>query len=245
MTGSRPLIGISGRKDTSARLLHSPMYSVGETYVHAVQQAGGTPVIIPPVLSAEDSTTLLSHLDGLLLSGGEDIAPHRYGEGMESWLGGVDEVRDASELELVAQALELQLPVLGICRGHQLLNVARGGTLYQDITARLPEAQEHALVPGRPMEHIAHPVMLEPHSRLARILGGVEFGVNSAHHQAVRKPGAGLEIVAHAPDGIIEALEMPERPFCLSVQWHPEAMVKINATMRPLFEALIRAARSG
>jgi putative glutamine amidotransferase len=221
------------------------MHSVGETYVRAVHEAGGVPVIVPPMLKDFDWHPLLLRLDALLLSGGEDIAPLHYGEGPESWLGGVDEERDASELGLVGQALDLQIPILGICRGHQLLNVVLGGTLYQDLTAQLPQALEHALVPGRPMESIAHSVTIEADSRLADVLGGVEFGVNSAHHQAVRTPGEGLRVVARSEDGVVEALEIPDHPFCLSVQWHPEAMLKVNPTMEPLFRAFVQAAAEG
>lgn len=238
----RPLIGITGRKDTSARLLNSPMFSVGQTYVRAIQGAGGTPVILPPVLADADWATILNRLDGILLSGGEDIAPAHYHQSPAAWMGGVDAERDRSELGLVRAMLERRLPILGICRGHQALNVALGGELYQDITAQVSDAIEHAYVPGRPMETIVHTVNLSPDSRLTDILGGAEHAVNSAHHQAVSMPGDGLRIVGRAPDGVIEALEMPEYPFCVSVQWHPEAMVKVTPTMVPLFEAFVGAA---
>jgi putative glutamine amidotransferase len=228
----QPLIGITGRKDTSARLLNSPMFSVGQTYVRAIQNAGGTPVIVPPVLKDADWGTILNRLDGILLSGGEDIAPAHYNQSPAAWMGGVDDERDRSELGLVRAIL-----------GHRLaLNVALGGELYQDITAQVSDAIEHAYVPGRPMENIVHSVSVKPDSQLADILEGTEHDVNSAHHQAVSKPGAGLRIVARAPDGVIEALEMPDYPFCISVQWHPEAMVKVSPTMTPLFEAFVRVA---
>lgn len=239
---SRPLIGITGRKDTSARLLNTPMHSVGETYTRAIHHVGGTPVMLPPLLQTEDWALLLTRLDGLLLSGGEDIAPVHYSQETEDWIGRVDEERDISELGLVQGWLKSERPVLAICRGHQLLNVALGGTLYQDIASHLPNALDHAYTPARPMEHPVHPVMLDPESRLAEVLGGSSFAVNSAHHQAVRAPGVGLNVVAHAPDSVIEAMELPTHPFCLSVQWHPEAMVKVSETMWPLFEALVKAA---
>ncbi len=238
----RPLIGITGRKDTSARLLNSPMFSVGQTYVRAIHGAGGTPVILPPVMTDADWASILDRLDGILLSGGEDIAPTHYNQPPAAWMGGVDVERDRSELGLVRAILDRHLPILGICRGHQALNVALGGELYQDITAQVSDAIEHAYVPGRPMETIVHTVRLAPDSRLAEILGGPEHDVNSAHHQAVSTPGDGLRIVGHAPDGVIEALEMPEYPFCISVQWHPEAMVKVSPTMVPLFKAFVGAA---
>jgi len=218
------------------------MHSVGETYVRAIHHVGGTPVILPPVMTAADWPLLLARLDGLLLSGGEDIQPNRYGQQPESWLGGVDTERDAAELGLIPLLLEHGLPLLGICRGHQALNVGLGGTLYQDLHAHLPDALEHALVPGRRIEQIVHDVTLAEDSRLAEILGATRLAVNSAHHQAVQHPGAGLRIVAHAPDGVVEATEHPAHPFCLSVQWHPEAMVPQEATMWPLFAAFIAAA---
>jgi putative glutamine amidotransferase len=240
----QPLIGITGRKDTSARLLSSPMFSVGQTYVRAIQKAGGTPVILPPVLQDEDWATVLDRLDGILLSGGEDIGPAHYNQSPATWMGGVDEERDRSELGLICAILDHGLPMLGICRGHQVLNVALGGELYQDITAQISDAIEHAYVPGRPMENNVHAVYIEPDSQLAEILGGTEFEVNSAHHQAVSEPGAGLRVVARAPDGVIEGLEMLDYLFCVCVQWHPEAMIKISPTMEPLFEAFVDAARA-
>ena len=217
------------------------MHSVGVTYTRAIHQAGGTPLIIPPLTQEVDWSGLLAHLDGLLLSGGEDIAPTHYGQALEPWTGRVDQERDHSELGLVRAWLALGKPLLGICRGHQVLNVALGGTLLQDIASQVPDALDHAYTPARPMERDVHTVDLTPDSRLAAILGGTHFAVNSAHHQAVTEPGANLEIIANAPDGVVEATEFPDYPFCISVQWHPEAMLKRSETMRPLFAAFVRA----
>jgi putative glutamine amidotransferase len=219
------------------------MYAVGVTYVHAIVEAGGTPVILPPALQDGGLSRLAERLDGLLLSGGEDIAPAYYHQEPAEWLGGVDVNRDATEVGLIEEMLARQRPILGICRGHQVLNVALGGTLYQDIAAEFSDALEHAYVPGRPMEANVHSVDIDADSRLAEILGGVSFDVNSAHHQAVREPAEVLMPVAEAPDGVNEALEMPGSPFCLSVQWHPEAMLKVSDTMGPLFGAFIAAAK--
>ncbi|MCJ7548760.1 MAG: gamma-glutamyl-gamma-aminobutyrate hydrolase family protein [Anaerolineae bacterium] len=224
-------------------MLHTPMHSVGITYTRAIQQAGGTPLIIPPLTQSDDWPGLLAHLDGLLLSGGEDIAPSHYGQELEPWTGRVDEERDCAELGLLRAWLPLGKPLLAICRGHQVLNIALGGTLLQDIATRLPDALDHAYTPARPMERDVHTVDLVEGSRLAHILGGTHFAVNSAHHQAVTEPGRGVSIVARAPDGIIEATEIAEHPFCISVQWHPEAMLKTSDTMRPLFAAFADAAR--
>ncbi|MGC9350004.1 MAG: gamma-glutamyl-gamma-aminobutyrate hydrolase family protein [Anaerolineae bacterium] len=240
--GSRPLIGITGRSDTSARLLNAPMHSVGQTYTRAVHRVGGTPLIIPPIAREADWPELLARLDGLMLTGGEDIGPAHYGQKPEAWTGHADEERDRSELGLVRHWLATGKPLLAICRGHQLLNVASGGDLYQEISTRVPNALDHGYVPGRPMEQPVHIVDIQPDSRLAQILNGVRVEVNSAHHQAVARPGENLQIVARSSDGVVEATEDPHHPFCLSVQWHPEAMLKISDRMLPLFAAFVEAA---
>lgn len=217
------------------------MHSVGETYTRAVHRAGGVPLIIPPLTQERDWAPLLERLDGLLLTGGEDIAPGRYGQTHEAWTGRFDSERDASELGLVRTWLPSGKPLLAICRGHQVLNVALGGSLYQDVMAHVPNALDHAYVPGRPMEQTVHTVDLAPGSRLAAILAGDHFAVNSAHHQAVLQAGTGLDVVARAPDQIVEAIELVRHPFCIGVQWHPEAMLRLSDTMLPLFEAFIAA----
>lgn len=239
----RPFIGITGRKDLSARLLHSSLHSVGETYTRAVHYMDGVPVVIPPLTTEADWPVLAAHLDGLLLSGGEDIAPEFYGQSDELHLGGVDLERDASELGLVRFWLKSGRPLLAICRGCQMLNVTLGGTLYQDIATHIPHALDHTFSPARPMEQVVHSVALEADSRLAAILGTTTLAVNSAHHQAVKEAGKNLRTVGRASDGVIEAIELPDCEFVVGVQWHPEAMVKASETMWPLFEAFVRAAR--
>jgi len=184
---------------------------------------------------------LVSQLDGLLLSGGGDIAPQLYGEESEPWMDQVNAERDFSELGLTRQWLAMERPLLAICRGHQVLNVALGGTLYQDITAHIPNALDHAYVATQPMETLAHSVTLDTKSQLAAILDGTTFDVNSSHHQALKVTGDKLVVTGRAPDGVIEAVEISEHPFCISVQWHPEAMVKTSPTMWPLFEAFVKA----
>ncbi len=178
----------------------------------------------------------------MLLSGGEDIHPSFYGQESEPWLGGTNPERDRSEIGLVKRWLPLGRPLLGICRGHQIFNVALGGSLYQDIAGHIPQALDHAYSPARPMEQTIHSVTLTAPSRLASILEEPTFEVNSAHHQAVQTVAASLAVTATAPDGIIEALELPDHPFALSVQWHPEAMMRVSETMAPLFRAFIAAA---
>jgi putative glutamine amidotransferase len=217
------------------------MMAVGETYIRSIYRAGGIPVIIPPITQPNDTMVLIQRLDGLLLSGGEDIAPRHYGQKGESWMGRVDEERDVSELSLTQAWLAMGKPLFAICRGHQVLNVALGGTLYQDISKSLPDALDHAYVPARSMEITVHPVNIVAGSQLANILGGTVFDVNSAHHQAIHTPGKGANVVAHAPDGIIESIELAQHKFCIGVQWHPEAMVKVSDTMLPLFDAFVQA----
>jgi putative glutamine amidotransferase len=216
------------------------MHSVGETYIRAVHRAGGTPLIIPPITEEADWPGLLSRLDGLLLSGGEDIEPVHYGQALEPWTGRVDQERDRSELGLIQRWVAGRKPLLAICRGHQALNVALGGELCQEI-AHVDQTLDHAYVPGRPMEQPVHEVEITPESRLAQMLNATQLPVNSAHHQAVIRPGEGLEIVAYAPDGIVEATEMPEYPFCLGIQWHPEAMLKVSDAMLSLFVTFVQA----
>ena len=217
------------------------MCAVGETYLRAIYRAGGTPVIIPPITKETDIPILLERLDGLLLSGGEDIAPKYYGEESEPWMGRVDEERDTSELGLTQSWIAEGKPLLAICRGHQVLNVALGGTLYQDISKHQPNTLDHAYVPARAMEITVHQVDLTPGSQLQDVLGGLSFDVNSAHHQAVHTVGGEANVVAYAPDSVIEAIELPQHNFCIGVQWHPEAMVKVSETMLPLFKAFVQA----
>ncbi len=241
--GKHPIIGITGRKDNSARLHNSPMYSVGASYVEAILHVGGVPLILPPVMGAAEAEALVSCVDALLFSGGEDIAPRRYGATPSPHLGGVDERRDTSEWALFRAAMALDLPMLGICRGHQFLNVAMGGDLYQDLATEYENALDHAAFPARSIREPAHEVTIDLESPLAQILGGERFWVNSAHHQAVHHPGRGMQVIAYAPDGVIEATFCPEHPFCLSVQWHPEAMVPNDPVMYRLFQAFVEAAQ--
>ncbi len=214
-------------------------------YVRAVVDAGGAPVLLALDISEKALRAIYDTLDGLLLSGGVDVAPHRYGEMPHPRLGDVDAGRDEVELTVTHWAVADDLPVLAICRGIQLLNVALGGTLYQDIASQVPGALAHPYQEGNSRGHIAHTVDVVPGSHLYRILqpeNGV-LPVNSMHHQAVKDVAPGCVITARAPDGIIEGLEEPTRRFVVGVQWHPEEMVANDARMRPLFAHFVAAAR--
>ena len=236
---ARPLIGI-----TTSRVLNNAniqVMSTAEAYVQAVYRAGGLPVLIPLGITDADLKALLARLDGLLFTGGGDIAPGRYGGQPHPRVYDIDPDRDRVEINLVQMAVDGGMPFLGICRGFQVLNVAMGGTMYEDILDQHPGALKHDYFPGYPREMLVHPVQVAPGSRLAEILEQTEVEVNSLHHQGVRQVPEALRTTAFAPDGIPEAVELPGHPFGLAVQWHPE-WLQAHAPMRRLFEALVGAA---
>lgn len=240
-----PIIGISARSEAPVKPFFTPLYGIAQSYVRAVRRADGLPVLLPPVFGPHEVEGLLARLDGLILSGGGDVAAEWYGAAPSDLLELVDPERDRTELALARAALRCGKPMLAICRGVQVLNVALGGTLYADIPAQVPGALRHRPLPGAPDESSAHLVSLEPGSRLAAILGTNQVTTNSFHHQAVQKVGEGLVIVARAADGVIEGLEYPQHPFCVGVQWHPEIECGPQDDMAGLFEALMAACEAG
>ncbi len=208
-------------------------------YLDAVAAAGGDPVVISHV----DGPAALAGFSGLLLTGGSDVDPARYGQPPHPDTNAPDPDRDAFELAVVAQASASGLPTLAICRGLQVLNVARGGTLVQDIPSERPAAGVHD--DDTTPQTLVHPLVVAPGTLFARVLQAATAGeatlVNSRHHQAIDRLGAGLTISATAPDGIVEALEDAAHPFLLAVQFHPENFWR-TGQFRCLFEALTRAA---
>jgi putative glutamine amidotransferase len=207
-------------------------------YVESVRTSGGEPVVLDwDNMSAESA---LSSVDGLVLTGGPDIDPVRYGETRVPQVRTAEPARDAFELNLVTRALERDTPMLAICRGMQVLNVAAGGTLTQDIPSAFPSTTRHAV--NEPKNAIAHPVRIAPGSRVAELLARTSIDVNSRHHQAVRQPAPGLVVTATAPDGIAEAVEKPDARFCVGVEWHPENFVETGEFL-PLFRGLVEEAR--
>jgi putative glutamine amidotransferase len=234
-----PLIGVS----TSISFGKPPERAyVNSSYLHAIQQAGGVPVALPPQLSATSLTRLAGGLNGLLLTGGGDMDPALFGEDPHSTLYGVAPSRDAVETTAVRIALDRRLPILAICRGIQVLNVALGGSLYQDVATDPGTELRHSQ--EAPRDQPTHKVVVEPGSRLAETLDTDEIEVNSMHHQAVKVLGAGLRAVAWAPDHLVEGIEVsdPSR-FVLGVQWHPEELVSHSEPARRLFTALVSRAR--
>lgn len=230
-----PVVGIT----TGFAVKGAPGAQVNASYLHAVQQAGGVPLVLPPQLSPEARDRLLATVDGLLLTGGGDVDPARYGAENVASLG-VSEERDTLEVAAVLAALDRDVPILALCRGMQVLNVALGGTLHQHIPDALPHSRIAHAVP-QPRDEPAHEVEVEPGSRLALLIGDGAIGVNSRHHQAVDRLGEGLVVTARAPDGVVEGLELPGRRFVLAVQWHPEDMTARFDSARALFEGLAKA----
>ncbi len=219
----------------------SETYEIPRAYLDAVLNAGGLPILLPACLPVEALPGLLHDCEGVLLSGGGDLHPARYGEAAHPAIHSIDPERDAFELALVPLVLAADMPLLAICRGCQVLNAALGGTLWWDIPSQLPEAGRHDWYPAYPRDLLAHKIALEAGTRLAEVLGAEPARVNSLHHQAARKLGEGLMVCAQAEDGVIEGIELPERRFALGVQWHPECLPE-DERMQGLFRAFVQAA---
>lgn len=237
---SRPLIGVTTFRTASSS---STIDTIGspESYLKAVRAAGGTPLLIPVVLSNEELDELLPRLDGVLFPGGGDIDPTLFQGRAHPRVYGIDPDRDRTELHLIRQAAAARKPFFGICRGIQVINVAMGGSLYTHIPDQAPNAMRHDWYPNVPREYLAHAVRVQPGSQLAGLLGLTEVQTNSLHHQGVERVAPGFLPVAWAPDGMVEAIELPGHPFGLGVQWHPENL-QAYAEMRALFQKFIQAA---
>lgn len=214
-------------------------------YEASIRQAGGEPRVIDVTI---DPAEVVRTAGGLLLTGGGDVQPDLYGAATHPAFSAAEAGRDACELALVRRALDADLPIFAICRGIQVLNVACGGTLVQDIPTERPSATPHRLaMPPHDARAWAHVIQVEPHSLLSALLGdrrtdAAAREVNSRHHQAVDALGDGLRMSAVAPDGIIEGVEDQGRRFCLGVQWHPENFHR-TGEFQPLFDAFVRASR--
>ena len=232
---AKPLIGIGS----------DVLHETGErdrafaytTYIEALRRAGAVPVLIPP--QPENASDIVEGLDGILLAGGEDCDPAAFGEERHPTVHTMDEARQSNDLTLARIARERGIPTLGICLGVQVMNVAAGGTLIQDIASAVETDIDHA---SEPSDRHRHGVMLEQGTKTAEILRDEELNVNSSHHQAIGRVAGGLRVTAHAPDGIIEGLEDPAHPFYVGVQWHPEDMPG-EESASVLFQAFVEAAR--
>lgn len=238
----KPIIGLTTYRKVAAQATPLPVMALMPSYVEAVAAAGGVPILIPLGLDEDSLRILISHLDGLVLTGGGDIAGEHYRSEHTEFIFDVDTDRDRVELFLAREAVAQGKPLLAICRGHQMLNVALGGTLYEDVLEWMPGAIKHDFFGVFPRNHQAHPVAIEPDSKLAKTLGIREAHVNSLHHQGIRDLAPGLMAAAHAPDGLIESVEAVGHPFALGVQWHPENLIHDDPVMLSLFRGLVEAA---
>jgi putative glutamine amidotransferase len=237
---SKPLIGLTTTRMPNPKM--HPAYGVNVPYANSISSAGGLPILIPLNLPDDDLDLLLQRLDGILFTGGGDIDPTHYGNQPHSQVEGIDAERDHVEINLALTVMRIGKPFLGICRGIQVINVALGGSLYEDLVEQFPgsvQHDNHAL----PRNYLAHSVKVQPDSPLANILGGNQTKVNSLHHQGVRVLAPELSVIASAPDGLIEAVELLGHPFGWAVQWHPEELQELEP-MRRLFKELVLACQA-
>jgi putative glutamine amidotransferase len=231
----KPIIGIGSDVQSPPGKRESAFAYL--TYVEAIRRAGAIPVLIPP--QPENAAQLVEDLDGVLLAGGFDCDPAEFGEEPHPSLEPMDSRRQRNDVSLAKAARERGIPTLGICLGLQVMNVAAGGTLVQDIDSQIETEIEHA---SEPEDRGRHDVLIEQGTKLAKIIKERELNVNSSHHQAIRNVGEGLRVTAHAPDGVIEGVEDPRHPFYVGVQWHPEDMTG-ESSAAELFGAFVGAAR--
>lgn len=239
-----PLIGLTTSTTFASPSVYdqasSRAHMVRAPYVDAIVRAGGAPILIPSVAQDEVIESVLDSLDGLLLPGGDDPAPETFGQEPVPGLGDIDPDRDASELALIRRILnERPLPILAICRGIQILNVAAGGTLIQDIPAQVESPIQHRQRSFGPVA--THTVHIEPGTRLHGIFGAGSIRTNTYHHQAVDRVADGFVVSARAEDGIIEGLERPGDPFIVGVQCHPESLAPVDHRFQKLFDDFIKA----
>ena len=235
MSRAHPLVGMTtyGRNADNR-------FALPAEYLDAVRRAGGIPLLVAP--GEPRWERVLEVVDAFILTGGGDIHPHRYGGRLVDANYGMDEERDHLELELARRVVEADIPTLGICRGTQILNVAHGGTLIEHLPDEVGENVLHRAPPREPIPHAIH---ARAGSRLAQVVGAESFEAASWHHQAVRSVAGGFVVSAAAPDGTVEALEMPGHRWLLAVQWHPEITAASDPAQQRLFDALVQQARGG
>jgi putative glutamine amidotransferase len=234
-----PIIGITtyqGRNDEDL-----PIVALLRAYTEALIQAGGVPILIPSNLTGEARQVFSGHMDGILFTGGGDIAVNQFSGIHHPRVNNVDPERDAFEFSLLHTFIDENKPFLGICRGFQVINVGLGGTLYTHIEDQMPGAIKHDYYPDFPRTFLSHHVSLEESSFLAKIVGQKDLSVNSLHHQGIKLISPKLKPAAFAPDGLVEGVELPNHPFGIAVQWHPEWLTDQPATKR-LFRAFVEAA---
>lgn len=235
----KPLIGLTPSHDTKSNDI-----SMRPTYVGAIQAAGGIPVVLPLDASEEDLQQLVDTLDGFLFTGGPDLHPFLFGEETYIHCGDVSVKRDTLEMTLLPLVMKAGKPILGICRGIQCLNVGLGGTIYQDVPSQFE--RNYQLVHRQPFYYDvpSHKVTITSGTRMEDICGDSVIQVNSMHHQAIKDLAPGCVVSAVASDGLIEAMEMPEYPYLVAVQWHPEYLWSKNRAAANLFRSFIEACQT-
>ena len=231
----KPIIGVTPLWDEARN-----SYWMLPGYLEGLMEAGTIPVILPLTADRADISRLVGLCSGFLFTGGQDVSPEIYGEEPKPACGERCPARDGLERELLHQALEKDRPVLGICRGIQLLNACLGGTLYQDLPTEHPSQVPHTMTP--PYDRVIHTVHILPDTPLATLLQRTELGVNSYHHQAVRTLAPGLAEMARSADGLVEAVYLPDRTFVWAVQWHPELSFRTDESSRKILSAFAAAA---
>ena len=233
----KPLIGITTRngKDSDGH----PLTALQHSYLNSIVQAGGMPIPIPSMLTEEDFLDLYSRLDGILFSGGGDVSLEYFNGSDHPRIGEVDKRRDTTEITLMRTAVNDGKPILGICRGAQVMNVALGGTLYTHIHDQLKGALDHDY-PGDLRRVLVHPVNVDETTRSAEIFGETLLNVNSLHHQGLKDIAPSLRVAGHSPDGLVEVVEIPNHPYAVAVQWHPEWLTDQPAMQR-LFKSFVDA----
>jgi putative glutamine amidotransferase len=234
-----PLIGLTTYRNLSEQ--GYPRFSVGEAYTESLVKAGACPVLIPLNITGDKAHHLLNKLDGVLFTGGGDIAPDLYGQAPHPLAGEIDNDRDRQEIQLISQVIDQGIPFFGICRGLQIINVALGGDLYIDIQEQHPNAIKHDYYPDYPREYLAHDIKIDQSSFLGAVFSVNRTAVNSLHHQGVRNLAPNLKPAAFSPDGIVEAVEMVDHPSGIAVQWHPENLQE-HESMQKLFRYFVASA---
>jgi putative glutamine amidotransferase len=237
----KPLIGCTTYRKVSDQSRPIEIIGLMPAYLNAIAAAGGVPVMIPLGLSEANLLEIVQRMDGILLPGGGDIEPRLYQGQQYSTVARVDEDRDRVELLVAQTAVSQKKPLLAICRGMQVLNVTLGGSLWEDVLL-MPQGMRHEFSRSHPRNYLAHNVIIEPDSLLAKQLGCTETAVNSLHHQGVRQLAEGLRATAVAPDGLIEGVEIIDHPHAVAVQWHPENLIHNAPHMLGLFRGLVEAA---
>ena len=238
----KPIVGITAFCDCEKEKKYTKIRC---SYINAVYRAGGTPIIIPPFDSNKQLKDYINLVDALVLSGGEDVAPLNYGENKVVELENINPDRDKWEISLFKEAYKAEIPILGLCRGMQLINVALGGSLYQDIEHQLNCDFSHLPLDSKRrenLEYVSHEVNILKNTHLNRILCADKLTVNSHHHQAIKEIAQGLNIAARSECGIIEAVENKAKSFLMGIQWHPEDLIDNYSCFNNLFAELIKAA---